>query len=144
MHFLNKNVKISIKISLKFVPKGPINNIPALVQIMTWHRPGDKPLSEPMMVNLLTHICVTRPQWVNSNELSIDMFLQWNEIHMLIWYGMLWWLWCQKQVSQAWISNCIPQYFVGCNYLIHAWDTCSWHPSPHIRWLSGTFCRMYA
>ena len=33
---------------------------------MAWRRPGDKPLSEPMMVKLLTHICVTRPQWVNS------------------------------------------------------------------------------
>ena len=54
------------KISLKFVPKGPINNIPALVQIMAWRRPGDKPISEPMMVSLLAHICVTRPQWVNS------------------------------------------------------------------------------
>ena len=32
---------------------------------MDWRRPGDKPLSEPMMVTLLTHICVTRPQWVN-------------------------------------------------------------------------------
>ena len=63
--FLNENVRISIKISLKFVPKGPINNIPALVQIMAWRRSGDKPLSEPMMVSLLTHICVTRPQWVN-------------------------------------------------------------------------------
>ena len=64
--FLNENVRISIKISLKFVPKGPINNIPALVQIMARRRSGDKPLSEPMMVSLLTHICVTRPQWVNS------------------------------------------------------------------------------
>ena len=62
--FLNENVRISIKISLKFVPKGPIINNPALVQIMAWRRPGDKPLSEPMMVCLLTHICVTRPQWV--------------------------------------------------------------------------------
>ena len=62
--FMNENVRISIGISLKFVPKGLINNIPALVQIMAWRRPGDKPLSEPMMVNLLTHICVTRPQWV--------------------------------------------------------------------------------
>ena len=44
------------------VPKGLISNIPALVQIMAWRRPGVKPLSEPMMVNLLTHICVTRPQ----------------------------------------------------------------------------------
>ena len=47
-NFLNENVWIPIKISLKFVPKGPINNIPALVQIMAWRRTGDKPLSEPM------------------------------------------------------------------------------------------------
>ena len=64
--FLNENVRITIKISLKFVPKGPINNNPALVQIMAWRRPGDKPLSEPMMVRLPTHICVTRPQWVKT------------------------------------------------------------------------------
>ena len=63
--FFNENVWISIKISLKFVPKGPINSIPSLVQIMAWRCSGDKPLSEPMMVNSPTHICVTRPQWVN-------------------------------------------------------------------------------
>ena len=40
--FVNENVGILIEISLKFVPKGPINNIPALVQIMAWRRPGDK------------------------------------------------------------------------------------------------------
>ena len=61
--FLNWNIRISMKISLKFIHKGPINNIPALVQIMAWRRPGGKPLSEPMMVSLLTHICVARPQW---------------------------------------------------------------------------------
>ena len=61
----NENVWNSIDISLKFVPKGPINNIPALVQIMACRRPGDKPLSGPMMVRLPTHICVTRLQWVN-------------------------------------------------------------------------------
>ena len=65
--FLNDNVRISIKISLKF-PKGPIINIPALVQIMAWRRLGDKPLSEPMLVSLLTHICVNRPQWVNKRK----------------------------------------------------------------------------
>ena len=53
--FLNENEWISIKISLKSVSKGPINNIPALVQIMAWHWPGDKPLSEPMMVSLPMH-----------------------------------------------------------------------------------------
>ena len=59
---LIETVRISIKIPLKFVPKGPINNNPALVQIMAWRRPGDKPLSGPMVVRLPTHICVTRPQ----------------------------------------------------------------------------------
>ena len=60
--FLNENVRISFKISLKFVPWSPITNIIALVQIMAWRRPGDKPLSEPMVISLLTHICVTRSQ----------------------------------------------------------------------------------
>ena len=61
---LNENVWITINNSLKFVPKGLINNIPALVQIMAWRRPGDKPLSEPMLSSLPTHIYVIRPQWV--------------------------------------------------------------------------------
>ena len=73
--FLNGNVCISINISLKFVPRGPINNTSALVQIMARHRPGDKPLSEPMMVRLPTHICVTRPQWVKLNHSLIQVAL---------------------------------------------------------------------
>ena len=66
--FLKENVWIPTKISLKIVPKGPINNIPALVQKMAWCRPGDKPLSEPMLIFVPTHICVTRPQWVLSPD----------------------------------------------------------------------------
>ena len=62
--FFNENVWISMNISLKFIPRGPINNIPSLVQIMAWRLPGDKPLSEPMIFNLPTHICVTRLHWV--------------------------------------------------------------------------------
>ena len=62
--FLNENIWISLNISLKFVPKDPINNITVLVQITTWCWPGDKPLSEPMMVSLLTHICFAQPHWV--------------------------------------------------------------------------------
>ena len=62
--FLNENRWILNAISLKFVSSNPINNIPALVQIMPWRRPGDKSLFEPMMVSLLTHIWVTWPQWV--------------------------------------------------------------------------------
>ena len=60
--FLNKNVWIVIDISLKFVLKSQINNILSLVQIMAWHWPGDKPLSESMMVSYVMHICITRPQ----------------------------------------------------------------------------------
>ena len=60
--FLNENVWILFNISLRFVPKVRVNNIPALVQIMAWRRPGDKPSSEPMVIQLLRHICVTRPQ----------------------------------------------------------------------------------
>ena len=42
--FVNENIWIFIKISLKFIPKGPINHIPALVQVMVWHQPGNKAL----------------------------------------------------------------------------------------------------
>ena len=69
-------------LSLKFVPKAPINKIPALVQIMAWRRSSDKPLSEPMMVSLLTHICVARPQWVkcyrNNTVRSCALRFLWN------------------------------------------------------------------
>ena len=87
--FLNENVGLSIKISLKFVSRCPINNIPALVQ-KALCRPGDKPLSEPMMVSLLTHICVTRPQWVDEHldfkpTWSICNTISDNIVIQLIW-----------------------------------------------------------
>ena len=63
-----------------FVLGGPISNRPALVQIMAWRRPGDKPLSEPMMASLLTHICVTRSQWVNISVESVDVsYSDWGD-----------------------------------------------------------------
>ena len=66
--FLNENIWISIKISLKFVPNDLIKNIPALLQMMAWRRSGDKPLSERMVVRLPTYIYVTRPHWVKYPE----------------------------------------------------------------------------
>ena len=45
---MNESFFVSIPISLKFVPKGPIDNKAALVQVMAWRRTGDKPLPEPM------------------------------------------------------------------------------------------------
>ena len=72
-----------LQLLLKFHwrPKGLINDIPALVQIMAWRHAGDKPLSEPMMARLLTHICVTRPQWVKDLSDAIRVcLLQWRDI----------------------------------------------------------------
>ena len=74
---LNENVRILLDISLKFVQ---INNIPALVQIMAWRRPGDKPLSETMTVTLLMHIFITRPQWVK---------------HYVVFFQKIWLMWFQ-------------------------------------------------
>ena len=97
---LNENVLFSIEISLKFIPKGLIKNIPALVQIMAWRRPGDKPLSEPMMVSLTTHICVNRPQWVWYAYVLITP----QEIQFLVIIASL-----TKQVTQIlWLFNGKP------------------------------------
>ena len=81
-HFLNdifkcicvyQNIWISIKISLKFVSKGQIHNNPSLVQIMAWHRPGDKPLSEPMMAQF------TDPCMPHSDSMYQWLGKSWNQ-----------------------------------------------------------------
>ena len=81
--FMNASMTFA-DISLKFVPKFRINNILSLVQIMAWRIPGDKPLSKPLMVNLLTHICVTRPQWVKDWNVPGFINIRWN-----IWYDKM-------------------------------------------------------
>ena len=53
LHFFNENVWISIEISLHFISKGPIDNKPALVEVMAWHQTGDKPLHEPMLTHFI-------------------------------------------------------------------------------------------
>ena len=85
--FLNENVQILIMISLNFIPKGQMNNIPALVQIMAWCQPGDKPLSEPLWVSLLTHICVTWPQWVKVSPACWDqqILLSTDKLYKCLW-----------------------------------------------------------
>ena len=82
--FLNENVWISIKISMKFVPTGPINNIPALVQIRACRRPGNKPLPEPLMVRLSTNICITRPQLVNPMSPWLMQICRWCFVRTLL------------------------------------------------------------
>ena len=95
--FFNENVWISVQILLKFVPKVPINNISALVQIMAWPQSGDKQSSEPMMVCLLMHICITWPQtWDDQNNfqnISVDSILYTSFkslcFSLLVWFSRL-------------------------------------------------------
>ena len=72
--FVNENFCILIKISLKFVPKVPIDNKPALVQIMAWRRIGDKPLSDPMLTRYTDAYITGR--WVNYNTCDISLGVQ--------------------------------------------------------------------
>ena len=62
--FVNETFCILIKISLTFVPYGPIDNKPASVQIMAGRRIGDKPVQNQCWPDLLTHICKTSRRWV--------------------------------------------------------------------------------
>ena len=77
--FLNENIRISIKISLKFVPNAPIDNMPSLVQIMAWRQSGDKSLSETMMVSLHIYASLDinelKPQQHGINRHNFDQQL---------------------------------------------------------------------
>ena len=115
--FLNENARSWIKNSLKFVPKRPINNIPALVQIIDWRRPGDKPLSEPVMVSLLTHICVTRPQWIRVLLVFTWVSIQpWNvnNASVRLCYSSWWIIQCQLQCLCLCMSEVLCLYQNPC------------------------------
>ena len=113
--FLYENLWIPIEISLKFVPRGPSYNIPALVQIMAWRRPGDKPLSEPMIISLLTHICVTRPQWVNA--FWAGLYQRFAHREAINTFGLL-------TPHAVKIRNWLRQWLGACNQAI-AWTNAS-------------------
>ena len=62
--FLNEDVWILFKISLKFVLESSIDNKSSLVQVMAWCQAGAKPLPDPMMAQF-NNICVAKPQCVS-------------------------------------------------------------------------------
>ena len=162
--FLNENVWIPIKFSLKFVPKGLINNIPALVQIMAWRRPGDKPLSGPMIVSLLTNICVTRPQWVKEHK-SYGEFIT-NYLNLptyaacggsIVWMlrklTVFWWRCAVLHVSQAlqrllhhkvWMHQC-GEFEMGAPTVLISFplNWVWWHTSILLDRLWFTLCILY-
>ena len=109
--FFNENCCILIKFSLKYVRKGPIDNNRALVQIMAWRRSGDKPLSEPMMISLPTHIYAS----LGLNELTH----QWINHH---WF---------RQWLVAWPA---PSH-----YLNQCWDIVNWTLGNKLQWNQSKF-----
>ena len=143
--FLNENVWISIKYSLKFVPKVRINNIPALVQIMAWRWPGDKPLSEPMMVRFPAHICITWPQWVNMvfnlvwkippltlkqlgyvfrNIISFSNIVP-SKCNISVWTAPIQWMF--NQHSGYWWPGFSPRASVAIVMGTHPWVCSTWY-----------------
>ena len=106
---------------------------------MAWRRPGDKPLSKPMMGSLPTHICVTRPQWtillVRMSRMAIHMtntkvITAWKPINFLNLilayvytqcYG-LYYIYNTNQRYSAWFTHkailrCIK--YLTYNYMLH-------------------------
>ena len=71
--FLNDNC-MNLAYIFNGVPEVRFNNIPALVRIMAWRRPGDKPKPEPKMVSLLTRKCVNRPRYDKITFSTLLMF----------------------------------------------------------------------
>ena len=81
--FLYDN-RCTFEMSLKLVLKDPIYNMPALVHIVTWHRSGDKPLSESAVgdstntktcFNIpLLWVALFKPQWVNTLRPEKNVF----------------------------------------------------------------------
>ena len=110
----DKMTSISLTISLRFVHKGSINNIPVLVQIIAWCQTVDKPLSEPMMVNLLTHICDTRPQWASTFNLFYCHILMnwWRAWHFCLSHFQ----WCNGRhlMFHTHIRTQIASMFIFC------------------------------
>ena len=102
---------------LKLIKNGPIDNIPALVQIMAWCLPGDKSLSEPMIVSLLSHTYVTGPhtdsnQYWPSREVTIPNL---NAVSLKIWI----WQTIHIPLTQITVSCLIHQQYRWDRYIVY-------------------------
>ena len=106
--FTRGNMWIAIKLSLKCASKGPINNIPALVQIKAWYR--------PMMVSLLTHIYVTRPPWVDLIKLIYVSFLSFS-VYLKVWN---WFIAIGNENNSIALTMCVAKTSL---WLIYTWGS---------------------
>ena len=78
-----------------------INNKSIIGSDSGWHRLGDKPFFEPMMVRSLKHICLTRPHWVK------QLTLCWCSFAFSLSFWRYWCLLSQWK-TMAKRPSCIP------------------------------------
>ena len=78
--FVNEKFRILIKLSLKFVPKGPIESNPALVHIMICRLFGAKPLSEPMLIRFTDAYMQHQGRWVLKRIISFHFNSNFTEV----------------------------------------------------------------
>ena len=114
-----KMLEFRLKFHWSFT-ESPLNNIPALIQIKTWHRPGDRPLSEPMMVILRTKICVTRLQWVNWRQHWLHMSQDVSNRFNTLWSSDAIWRKRTWSTSVQMMDCCLtaPSYYLNQHWLI--------------------------
>ena len=93
---------------------------------MAWRLPGDKPLFEPVMVRLLTHICATQPQWVKTVSRCVARpfarsWRMWNRLPLSV--PNMGWFWRIRW--PAWLittphSRPVMHKISSCDFL-HSW-----------------------
>ena len=94
-----------IQISLKFIPKGPINNRPVLVQIMSWCQTGDKPLSEIMMVKFTDAYNMYHGQSSNAQVPTNADCFNTQTARILISHKGPAWAWEAQVLSHLYVCN---------------------------------------
>ena len=95
--YFNANVRVSLKISLRFLPKVRINNIPALVQMMAWRRPGE--------IHYMKPGCPIHWRIYASRGLNMLIWLKWIFSNGVSDF-------CSKHATYPWISNFMQVIFI--------------------------------
>ena len=93
--FVNERFCISIQISLKFDPRGLIDNKPALVQVMAWRRTGDKPLPESVLTPFTDELIIIFCCQYGNNGPPWGLFLS-----DLVWSGV-----AHQDLMEKWQDN---------------------------------------
>ena len=115
--FLNENLWISHKILMNFVP---------IIRIdigsdngLAWYRQSDNILYETMFVSLLTHICVTRYQWVKHNIMFLSGFnrKRTTSYRMVLWHRM-------TEVQMVQVIKRTAEVTIAGNRSLVGWHTC--------------------